>query len=519
MEKKISMKTIYLLLVISIGLIGLAVGSTFAVFTASAEINNPISFSSNLNYTSDVFDAIDVTIPAHETKVVNFAVWNSDYVDDANYAAWYIYDGNTSDVSFSIDITSAGSAIPTGVLPTEDPPGAGIYITVVNNTAKKITLTMGVSTSTDDIVLPSYMHLIPNNPGYTLNLTKGTGVSAIYYTVDGAIEYAESTKSVSITARSEYSYYGVPSSGYTISSCTFEHPCGDTVDSTLYGKYENKTLSATSGGSTTTYNLTLTKGTGISNIYYKVNGASSYISTTSSTTISVNSGTTYYYYGVPSTGYTLSSCTASSPCSGTMNGAVSKTLTATANSYNLTLTKGTGISTIYYKVNGASSYTSTTSSKTISVKYGTTYYYYGVASTGYKLSSCTSSSPCSGTMGTSAVSKTLTATSSSTSSYTVTIMRKLGTNTATQLASTTVSSGNSYSYTFTTPVAASSISYNYSSVSCTNGQTATVANAISSGDLVIQATTISKKLTISSVTASTVCTLNFIATNSGTVVS
>lgn len=45
MKTKISMKTIYLILVITIGLVGLGIGSTLAVFTASAEISNPISFS------------------------------------------------------------------------------------------------------------------------------------------------------------------------------------------------------------------------------------------------------------------------------------------------------------------------------------------------------------------------------------------------------------------------------------------------------------------------------------------
>ena len=50
MKTKISMKTIYLILVITIGLVGLGIGSTLAVFTASAEISNPISFSSNLSY-------------------------------------------------------------------------------------------------------------------------------------------------------------------------------------------------------------------------------------------------------------------------------------------------------------------------------------------------------------------------------------------------------------------------------------------------------------------------------------
>ena len=81
----------------------------------------------------------------------------------------------------------------------------------------------------------------------------------------------------------------------------------------------------------------------------------------------------------------------------------------TLNKYTLTLTKGTGISKIYYKINGATSYSSATSTQTLSVNYNSTYYYYGVASTGYTISSCTASSPCSGTMGTSAVSKTLSA--------------------------------------------------------------------------------------------------------------
>ena len=79
------------------------------------------------------------------------------------------------------------------------------------------------------------------------------------------------------------------------------------------------------------------------------------------------------------------------------------------NSYTLSITKGTGVGTIYYKVNGASSYTSSTSNVSVSVNYGTTYYYYGTASTGYYMTTCTASSPCSGTMGTSNVSKSLTA--------------------------------------------------------------------------------------------------------------
>lgn len=52
--KKVSIKTFYLLGVVSIGLIGLAIGSTYAMFTASAEISNPITISSNLTSNDDV---------------------------------------------------------------------------------------------------------------------------------------------------------------------------------------------------------------------------------------------------------------------------------------------------------------------------------------------------------------------------------------------------------------------------------------------------------------------------------
>ena len=101
MKTKISMKTIYLILVISIGLIGLGVGSTYAVFTANAEISNPISFSSNLSYKADIFDTADITIGPNSSKNVNFAIFNEEErIEGVNYATWYIYEGNDDDISF-----------------------------------------------------------------------------------------------------------------------------------------------------------------------------------------------------------------------------------------------------------------------------------------------------------------------------------------------------------------------------------------------------------------------------------
>lgn len=245
MKTKISMKTIYLILVITIGLVGLGIGSTLAVFTASAEISNPISFSSNLSYNGDIFDTVEVTIGPNATRTTNVSIFNDEQIDGVKYAVWYIYEGNSNDISF---VRNQESDIdPSG---TDIGQGGTLSMDIKNNTSNTITITIGVTTSKEDIVLPSYMKVI--------------------------------------------------------------------------------TLATVAK-----YNLTLNKGTGVSTIYYKVNGASSYTSTTTNKTLSVNSGTTYYYYGVPQTGYTMNSCTSSSPCSGTMTSSVIKTLTASRKTYTI----------------------------------------------------------------------------------------------------------------------------------------------------------------------------------------
>ena len=479
MKTKISMKTIYLILVITIGLVGLGIGSTLAVFTASAEISNPISFSSNLSYNGDIFDTVEVTIGPNATRTTNVSIFNDEQIDGVKYAVWYIYEGNSNDISF---VRNQESDIdPSG---TDIGQGGTLSMDIKNNTSNTITITIGVTTSKEDIVLPSYMKVITlaTVAKYNLTLNKGTGVSTIYYKVNGASSYTSTTtnKTLSVNSGTTYYYYGVPQTGYTMNSCTSSSPCSGTMTSSV-----TKTLTA----SANSYNLTLSKGTGVSTIYYRVNGATNYSSSTASKTVAVKYGTTYYYYGTASTGYTMSSCTLSSPCSGTMGaGAVTKSLTATANSYNLTLNKGTGVSTIYYKVNGASSYTSSTSNKTLSVKYGTTYYYYGTASTGYTMNSCTSSSPCSGTMGTSAVTKTLTAKSSGGSGpFTVTLYVD-----DTLYDTASVSGGNKYEKYFTAPTSSMTCT-------CTNGQTCSISH--SSGVRYI--------VTINSVSANTTCRVEY----------
>lgn len=479
METKIPMKTIYLILVITIGLVGLGVGSTFAVFTASAEITNPISFSSNLTYNGDIFDTTEVTIGPNSYTFSNISIYNEEQLEGIKYTTWYIYDGSASDLTF--EETQDGDTTPSG----NDISGGGtVGLKITNNTSNTITITIGVTTSRDDIVLPSYMKPITFSTAtkYTLTITKGTGVDSIYYKTGSDTSYTRSSSNVSISLEkgTAYSYYGIGQIGYTLSSCNgLDNVCTGTMGTSAV----TKSLTAT----TDYNNLIINKGTGVSAIYYKVNGASSYTSSNFRITISVQTGTTYYYYGTPSTGYTMSSCTASSPCSGTMGtSTVTKNLTATVNSYNLTLNKGTGVSTIYYKVNGASNYSSSTTNTTISVQYGTTYYYYGMASTGYTMNSCTVANPCSGTMGTSAVTKSLSATTSS-GPFTVTLYVD------DDLVETkSVSGGGKFERSFSAPTSTISCS-------CTNGQTCSISH--SSG--------VYYMATIESVTANTTCKVTY----------
>ena len=158
--KKIEIKNIYLILVISIGLIGLGIGSTYAMFTASDKIDNPISLSSNLSSEEDIFESFDITLNSKENKNVKFNITNSNNLNNLKYASWYIYEGNDSDLTFYTSISSTSDIEPNGILSTT---GGVINIKIVNNTTNKINLVIGVSTSKDNIILPDYMKLISSN--------------------------------------------------------------------------------------------------------------------------------------------------------------------------------------------------------------------------------------------------------------------------------------------------------------------------------------------------------------------
>lgn len=152
--KKINIKTIYLVAVISIGLICLAIGSTYAMFTTSAEINNPITISSNLTSNDDTMETFEVEVSpsATVTKTINIS---SGTVSNVNYSVWYINDISNIDIGVSsTSYTTAGTISNANTTVTTK-------ISIRNNSSTTKTVTLGVALSKNSIVLASNMSLVP----------------------------------------------------------------------------------------------------------------------------------------------------------------------------------------------------------------------------------------------------------------------------------------------------------------------------------------------------------------------
>ena len=168
--KKINNKTIYLVAVISIGLICLAIGSTYAMFTTSAEINNPITISSNLTSNDDTMETFEVEVSpsATVTKTINIS---SGTVSNVNYSVWYINDISNIDIGVSsTSYTTAGTISNANTTVTTK-------ISIRNNSSTTKTVTLGVALSKNSIVLASNMSLVPQK---TLSNPLATHITNLY---------------------------------------------------------------------------------------------------------------------------------------------------------------------------------------------------------------------------------------------------------------------------------------------------------------------------------------------------
>ena len=240
--KKISIKTFYLIAVISIGLIGLAVGSTYAMFTTSAEINNPITISSNLTSNNDVMETFEVEIEPYKTVTQTINI-NSGTVSNVNYAVWYL--NNISNVDIGILSTNTRT---TGVI-KDAGSGTGCNIVLRNNSTEKKTITIGVATSKSSISLASNMTIVPQVVigERQINTNAATYIKKLYSTTEkstvtnNSITYNTSQSQLLMNDRKGSSstgidagnirYYGANPDNYVYFNCSnYNNPTASTCE-------------------------------------------------------------------------------------------------------------------------------------------------------------------------------------------------------------------------------------------------------------------------------------------------
>ena len=219
MTKKIPVKNLYLIAIISIGLIGLAVGSTYAMFTATAEINNPISLSSNLTYNSDIVETVDVTVAPGETEQVTLDITNS--TDSTlNYAIWYIDDSGDCDFGTEFSVSSYSTS---GSIASSGSFSVDVYIR--NNSTSNVTVTLGISSSVGNIVLADNMTILPNSglpvPKNLLKRIEYLYTNATKTTVtNNSITYNyDTTNKLMQDTAGNIRYYGASPNNYIYFNC------------------------------------------------------------------------------------------------------------------------------------------------------------------------------------------------------------------------------------------------------------------------------------------------------------
>ena len=225
--KKISVKTFYLIGIISIGLIGLAIGSTYAMFTTSAEINNPIAINTTLGSENEIIETIDVKVPAGEIKTFTLTI-NNTSSSTLNYVTWY--STTSSNVLTGVKLSNADSSSPSGSITSGS--SKVIYVQIRNEGSEEIDATIGISSSTGSIVLSNSMTQVGSEElYYTLaehitnlytSASKTTVTQSITYNVASSVGLMnDRLGSSSVDANSgNIRYYGASPSNYVYFNCS-----------------------------------------------------------------------------------------------------------------------------------------------------------------------------------------------------------------------------------------------------------------------------------------------------------
>ena len=144
--KNLKIKETYLLMLIVFGLVSLSLYTTYALFTASSEIENVVDFTANLTTDSSIIEYEMVTIPAGETKIIEVNITNS-YTDTLYYGAWYeMVNPNKITEDIQIGIYKEKNSTPgSGTITSGST--LNILVAVSNNSDSDIMVNIGVAAS------------------------------------------------------------------------------------------------------------------------------------------------------------------------------------------------------------------------------------------------------------------------------------------------------------------------------------------------------------------------------------
>lgn len=170
-------KEIYLLFLIVIGLASLSVYSTYALFTASVEVDQVVELEATISTDNDIMEYESITLASGDVKTIGIEI-NNTHTDDLYYGLWYeVISGSSSEVL----IGTIYSVNATGRLSSGG--DTEFNVGIQNYGDNPVTIYVGVKSSlTTDLGLENSRLIIPSgwNPRkykitYYLGNAAGTG--------------------------------------------------------------------------------------------------------------------------------------------------------------------------------------------------------------------------------------------------------------------------------------------------------------------------------------------------------
>ena len=224
--RKVKVRTLYLIAIIVGGLVGLATKSIYAMFTASAEIDNPICMSTNLTSEEETIETMELVVTAGKKEIVPVTI-NNTSTNTVGYSVWYT--SPSDEVEIGIKLSNSDSSNSTGTISSNG--SKKVYVQIINNSSSSVTITLGVisnKTSNDMTLIPNTeldfsVNLVTYIKNLYTNATKTTTtVNSVTYNLASSVGLMNDRKgSSSVGADAgNIRYYGANPNNYIYFNCS-----------------------------------------------------------------------------------------------------------------------------------------------------------------------------------------------------------------------------------------------------------------------------------------------------------